>query len=115
MLKSSNRGSQQHHTSNIFKVIEFKIFLVTFKALHGLAPAYISSLLHLKDNNVFLRSFGMRLLKVPATRQVTYGDRSFQKAAPCLWNALPRYLRLTNDINFFKSKLKAYLYTQVYT
>ena len=106
---------KQLHRLPVEKRIEFKIIIITFKALHGLAPAYISSLLHFKDSNVFLRSFGMSLLKVPATRQVTYGDRCFQKAAPLLWHALPRYLRLTNDLELFKSKLKTYLFTQAYT
>ena len=105
---------KQLHWLPVRKRIEYKILLLTFKALNGTAPLYISDLLHLKENNIFLRSLGGNLLNVPLTKQVSYGDRSFQKVAPVLWNSLPRYLRMTNDINCFKCKLKTYLFKQAF-
>ena len=103
------------HWLPVEKRIEYKILLITFKALKGVAPLYIVHLLHLKESNIFLRSLGGNLLKVPVTKHVTYGDRSFQKVAPVLWNSLPRYLRTINDVNVFKCKLKAHLFKQVFT
>ena len=69
--------------------IDFKILLTTYKALHGLAPAYISELLTAKPNVRSLRSSDQGLLVIPASKFKTKGDRAFSVVAPTLWNALP--------------------------
>ena len=57
--------------------IVFKILLITFKALNGLAPNYICELLHKYQPTRFLRSSTRKLLSVPRTHTTTYGDRAF--------------------------------------
>ena len=47
------------------------------------------------------------LLKVPKTRLKSYRDRSFSKAAPILWNALPLTIRACDT---FQSALKSYIF-----
>ncbi len=54
------------------------------------------------------------LLKIPATKLVTCGDRAFQKAAPTLWNDLPTNLRNIDSLASFKAKLKTHLFTKYY-
>ena len=89
--------------------IEFKILLLTYKTLHGLAPTYLRELL--KEKPVTgLRSDKLNLLLPPKTKQITYGDRSFSKAAADLWNALPLYLRQAPNLDSFKKGLKTYLF-----
>ena len=75
--------------------IHFKILLFTFKAIHGIAPTYIQNLVSLKSQGAYnLRSSGGICLASSTFRtKVALGDRSFQVAAPKLWNALPRELR----------------------
>ena len=62
-----------------FRII-FKVNLMTFKALHGLAPAYLSDIKSLKVNsNYNLRSNFSNLVARPAIRSAkTTGDRAFR-------------------------------------
>ncbi len=63
--------------------------LITYKALDGLTPQYISDLLSLYDPACTLRSSGRGLLSVPDSRLKTKGDRAFEVRALRLWNTLP--------------------------
>ena len=99
------------HWLPVAQRIEYKILLLTFKALHGQAPKYLSELLQpctVKRNEMNL------VLKVPKTNLATYGDRSFKKAAPWLWNALPAGLRKSNKLSDFKKQLKTHLFNKAY-
>ena len=58
--------------------IIFKILLVTYKILHGFAPAYLNELLLNYTPHRLLRSSSLNLLSIPKTKTVTYGDRSSQ-------------------------------------
>ena len=90
--------------------IDFKILLLVFKALHGLAPAYIVDMLTPYEPDRSLRSSGRALLHVPKTRLLTRGDRAFAARAPRLWNALPGDLRQADSVSSFKSLLKTHFY-----
>jgi hypothetical protein len=94
--------------------LEFKIILLTFKALHGLAPEYLRELLVWHKAPRSLRSNDLALLEVPRTRLKFYGDRAFVKAAPVLWNKLPLHIRVMDDLNAFKRSLKTHLYKVAY-
>ena len=72
--------------------IEFKILLITFKAIHGLAPKYLCDLLTFKSSLYNFRSSDSILLSMPAARSKTLGDRAFMVAAPRLWNSLQKEL-----------------------
>ena len=94
--------------------IEFKILLITFKAIHGLAPKYLCDLLTFKSSLYNLRSSDSILLSMPAARSKTLGDRAFMVAAPRLWNSLPKELRAITDVNSFKAHIKTYLFKTLY-
>ena len=97
--------------------IQFKILLTAYKALHGLAPDYISDLINwTSPSSIYsLRSDTLSLLHVPRSRLKGKGDRAFSVAAPKLWNNLPVDLRTAPTIGVFKSKLKTYLYSLAFT
>ena len=94
--------------------IVFKIILITFKALHGQAPKYLSDLLHPKTNVRVLRSSNKRLLDVPKTKLKSKGDRAFEKIAPTLWNELPFSLKTVDSVEIFKGLLKTHLFRKHY-
>ena len=98
------------HWLPIQQRIEYKVLLLTFKALHGLAPEYLAELICQYQPAMNLRSEDQELLCVPPTNLVTYGDRAFVKAAPTLWNRLPIHVRKLKDVNCFKQVLKTHLY-----
>ncbi len=94
--------------------IEYKVLLLTFKALHNEAPVYISDLLKFKVQDRFTRQCQPMLLAVPKTCCVTFGDRSFSAVAPKLWNSLPLNLRCAKKVEKFKSLLKTHLFKRYY-
>ena len=94
--------------------IQFKILLITFKAIHGLAPKYLCDLLTFKSSLYNLRSSGSILLSMPAVRSKTLGDRAFMVAAPTFWNSLPKELRAITNVNNFKAHIKTYPFRTLY-
>ena len=85
--------------------IDYKILLLTFKCIYGLAPTYLSDLISIKSNSLYnLRSTGKLLLDHPKGKMLTtLGARSFSAAAPKLWNELPVELCQATSPNSFKS------------
>ncbi len=90
--------------------IDFKILMLTYKALHGLAPHYLSQLLTVYTPSRDLRSSDSGLLVVPPTHLQSMGDRAFSSCAPNLWNSLPSEIRQAESFSFFKSVLKTYFF-----
>ena len=95
--------------------VQFQLLLQVYKALHGLAPSYLSSKLSLRPNKG-LRSDNQLLLDVPkSTLQLKYyGDRAFSVAGPTLWNALPKEIRLCKSVDSFKSNLKTHFFKKAF-
>ena len=54
--------------------IEYKVIILTFKAVHGLAPEYLQVLLMWHKAARSLRSNDLALLDVPNTKLKHYGD-----------------------------------------
>ena len=92
--------------------IEFKILVLTFKAIYRLAPSYICNLVRLKEKCKYqLRSSEELLLQLPMGKtKKTLGDRSFQIAAPALWNSLPASVRDIDNFLVFKRTIKTVLF-----
>lgn len=98
------------HWLPVRKRIIFKILLLTFKVIRGLAPAYLTDLLHFYTPSRALRSSSKQLLKMPIARTSTYGERSFSFAAPKLWNDLPIHIKNSETLNIFKTTLKTHIF-----
>ena len=88
----------------------FKLLLYTYKALHGLAPDYLASLLTFYKPVRTLRSSRSNNLSVPRSRTSTYGDRTFACVSPRLWNQLPDFIRYSETLDSFKTRLKTHLF-----
>ena len=88
----------------------FKIILTTFKAIHGLALAYISELISVRDTGRydFRSNDGLLLAPCRGKTLTTLGDRSFHAAAPKLWKDLPGSIRNTQSLNKFKKAIKPF-------
>ena len=94
--------------------ISYKILLLTYKALNGLAPAYLTSLLPRYNPSRSLRSQNAGLLIVPRIAKSTKGGRAFSHLAPKLWNSLPDNVRGSDTLPLFKSRLKTHLFGQAF-
>ncbi len=95
--------------------IDFRILLIIYKALNGLAPQYLSELLSHHSPSRPLRSQNSGHLIIPRISKSTAGGRSFSYLAPKLWNNLPNTVREADTICQFKSRLKTHLFNLAYT
>ena len=94
--------------------ISFKVLVLTYQALHGTAPHYMTDLPSRYQPTRSLRSRDALLLTAPQSRLTSFWDRAFQHAAPRLWNGLPISLRSANNRNSFKKALKTFLFKDAY-
>ena len=92
--------------------IDFKIILITYKALHGQAPTYIKDMLTHHHLPINTRSADTGLLKIPRSKKINnrIGNAAFINYAPKVWNNLPTDIRTTNSLATFKTKLKTHFY-----
>ena len=95
--------------------IEFKILLLTYKALNGQAPPYINELIVPYYPTRELRSQNAGLLVVPTVFKSRTGGRAFSYQAPLLWNHLPDSVRGADTLSMFKSRLKTFLFDKAYS
>ncbi len=94
--------------------ISYKILLLTYKALKGLATAYLTSLLSRYNPTRSLRSQNSGLLVVPRIAICTKGGRTFSYLAPKLWNSLPDNVQGSDTLSLFKSRLKTHIFCQAF-
>ena len=92
------------HWLKIKERIVFKLLLIVYKCVAGVAPHDIAIMLDLQHSK--------RTRKLTNRRyRGMYGERSFSVAAPKLWNALPLRIREEATVTMFKKSLKSFLMT----
>jgi hypothetical protein len=106
------------HWLPIRQRIAFKLAVLVYKCLHGLAPSYLS------DDCVLGSSFPSRsALRSSSRRELVWSGkasgprmRTFGASGPTVWNALPTELHEQElSIDNFRRKLKAHLYKSYFT
>ena len=95
--------------------IDFKVLLLVYKALNGLAPPYLSDCLVRYVPERPLRSSNADLLVVPTMNYRKYGEAAFCFYGPKAWNDLPLDLKRAASVESFKTQLKTYLYTRAFS
>jgi hypothetical protein len=80
------------------------VVLLTFKALCGLAPSYLTSILTVERHS--------RVLRLADCLQLVAPRVGFSVAAARLWNGLPVELKSCTDLVVFKRLLKTFLFRQ---
>ena len=103
------------HWLPIQYIIPFKLLLLIYKSIHGLAPSNLTDRLSLRPNQG-LQSDNQLLLNVPVStlRVKFYRGQAFSVAGPTLWNALPKDIRLCATLTAFKTSLKTYIFKKAY-
>ena len=108
---------QELHWLRMEQRIEFKLAVLVYRCLHGLAPSYLSNSLHRVSNlesRRRLRSASTSALVVPLTRLSTVGDRAFPVAAVRVWNGLPPHVTSSPSLLTFRRHLKTVLFARSY-
>ena len=102
------------HWLRVPQRVDFKIAVMAFRVLHGLAPPYLDQLVRVADlpgrRTRSLRSSTSLQLDIPAYRLESIGRRSFPVAASTLWNTLPSEIQSSPSLTLFRQRLKTYLF-----
>ena len=98
--------------------VEFKICLITYKALKFNQPSYIREMLTLSSPEFAL---GLRssddpdhLYEPRALGERAFASRSFSYIAPRLYNRLPVAIKQAESLCSFKTNLKTFLFSRAY-
>ena len=97
--------------------IKFKLAVLVYRCIHGLAPTYLTDELNLVadvDTRPELRSSSTTDLLVPRTNRSTIGDRAFPVAAAKVWNELSSTVTLSPSVAVFRQRLKTELFCRSY-
>ena len=105
------------HWLPIKQRIDFKIGVLSFKAINELSPQYLLEMFTPVAANPALRrnrsaDRGDHIIQT--VKNMSYGRRSFARAGPSFWNSLPVDLRRSSSLTEFKSKLKTHLFRGAY-
>ena len=91
------------HWLTVKKRVLFKIALLVYKSLNGLAPGYLQEMVRYNHHGHSLK------LAVPNTN-TRDGLRSFGSVGPRLYNSLPKTVTEAASVNSFKNRLKTFLF-----
>ena len=98
--------------------VEFKICLITFRALKFNQPLYIRELLSLApvEPVMSLRSSDdpYHLCEPRAVGESNFANCSFSYVAPRLYNKLPLSLKQIESVDTFKKQLKSFFFSRAY-
>lgn len=96
--------------------IDFKLAVLTYQCLHGLAPQYLSChIQHGTDSShCRLQSSSSLRLVIHHTHLATIGDGAFPVAGSHLYNSLPDDVTSAMTLVIFQKRLKTYLFCQSY-
>ena len=98
--------------------VDFKICLITFRALKFNQPLYIRELLSLPpvEPVMSLQSYDdpYHLCESRAIGESNFANRSFSYVAPRLYNKLPLSLKQIESMDSFKKQLKTFFFSCAY-
>ena len=94
--------------------IDFKILVLVYKSLHGLAPSYLCDLIKPRETGRSLRNSDCVSLYVPDRNLVNYGQKAFSFTGPLLWNRLPDNCKCAPSVEAFKCRVKTHLFKLAY-
>ena len=97
------------HWLPIVQRIDYKVALITFKALSSDRPTYLRELIREYEPTRALRSVDKKLLFTPF-RRTSSATRAFSHAAPATCNRLPLFIRQSTTAETYKKLLKTELF-----
>ena len=97
------------HWLRVPQGIGFKVLTVVFKCVNNLALEYLQDFLVVSRNKT-LQSVSTKKIHMVQFRTQKLLNSSFTYAAAKLWNDLPILLRVCENYDAFKAKLKSHLF-----
>ena len=95
--------------------VDFKVAVMTFRVLHGLAPSYLNDVVRViyLSGRRRLRSSSSHQLLVPSFRLTTVARRAFSVAASLLCNSLTSFQSFPSLL-VFRQRLKTFFFANLF-
>ncbi|KAF7247022.1 putative RNA-directed DNA polymerase from transposon BS [Varanus komodoensis] len=96
---------------------QFKVLVITYKALNSLGPGYLKERLRPYLPSCPLRSAAEALLWEPSVkdiRRLNTRRRAFSAVAPHLWNVLPGEVHLAPSLFVYRRQAKTFVFKQYF-
>jgi len=106
------------HWLRVPESVVYKIAVLTFKVLHGIAPEYLGPVAVLFVSPICQVDSLFALLALTAWwchvpfKLSTIGTRAFPMACPRVWNSLPAVITSAPSLSTFRQRLQFYLFRQ---
>ena len=98
------------HWLRIRERIVYKVCVLMFKCINGLAPQYLwETIIHVHGHN--LRSSTFNHLPTVRCNTAIAHNSAFSSTGPRLWNMLPNDIKTSSSLDVFKAKLKTFLFS----
>ena len=111
---SPKQTKQTKQSIEIPERIEYKIALLAYKVMNGMAPRYLGPFVRVADlpGRRALRSAVSNRLTVPAVKLYTIGSRAFSVSGPQTWNQLPEEITSATSLSTrsIDNSFRYYLY-----
>ena len=104
------------HWLRALERISYKLAVLVYQCLHGLAPAYLVTLYSLSPDYLVDNACACHQLRQWRyhSRPSTIGDRALPVAAAKIWNNLPSEVTFSDCLRTFKAKLKTHLFSSLF-
>ena len=103
---------EELHWLRAHQRITYKLAMLSYRCLHGLAPSYLARVADIKSRR-HLRSAATERLETPPVRRPTIGGRAFPAAAADAWNGLlASPVTSAPSLETFRRSLKTELFSR---
>jgi hypothetical protein len=113
---SATKARRELHWLPIRQRCIYKLLVIAYKSLNGMAPKYLEDKLVKKTYSRTTRAKNAEVnnLVVPFNTKKTFADRGFSALVPKHWNNLPIALKTSPSLEIFKKDLKTLLFENSY-
>ena len=101
------------HWLPVAQRVQYKVALITHKVLSTSEPRYLNNLITEYQPSRHLRSENKRHLSKPTGLLSAAGHRTYTRASEEVWKDLPNDIRMSDNLKYFKSRLKTYFFSTV--
>ena len=101
------------HWLKIKECIVYKVCVLMYKCIKGLAPQYLSEIV-IQDHGHNLRSTILNNLPTVRCNTAIAHNSAFSSTGPRLWNMLPNDIKTSSNLDVFKARLKTFLFSLSY-
>ena len=101
------------HWLRIKECIVYKVCVLMFKCINGLAPQYLLETI-IQVHGCNLRSTTFNHLPTVRCNTAIAHNSAFSSTGPRLWNMLPNDIKTSSSLDVFKARLKTFLFSSSY-